>query len=62
MLTTESDQEERWDGHLREVLNRHSPEETADILEAAEDLDITIKTPRREEIVAAIKTLKASMH
>lgn len=58
LLTTEKKQEERWAEHFQEVLNRPSPEETPDILEADEDLDINIDPPAREEIVTAIKTLK----
>ena len=58
LLTTEKEQDERWAEHFREVLNRPPPDETADIPEAEEDLDIDIDPPTKEEIVAAIKTLK----
>ena len=58
LLTIEREQEERWVEHFREVLNRPSPEETPNILEAEEDLDISIDPPTKEEIVSAIKTLK----
>ena len=58
LLTTEKEQEERWAEHFQEVLNRPSPDETADIPEATEDLDIITDPPTKEEIVAAIKTLQ----
>ena len=58
LLTTEKEQEERWAEHFQEVLNRPPPDETANIPEAAEDLDISTDPPTKEEIVAAIKTLK----
>ena len=58
LLTTEKEQDERWAEHFREVLNRPPPDETTDIPEAEEDLDIDIDPPTKEEIVAAIKTLK----
>ena len=58
LLTAEKEQEERWAEHFREVLNRPPPEETADIPEAQEDLDIDTEPPTKEEIVDAIKTLK----
>ena len=58
LLTTEKEQEKRWAEHFQEVLNRPSPEEVADIPEAAEDLEINTDQPTKEEIIAAIKTLK----
>ena len=58
LLTTEKEQEGRWTEHFQEMLNRPPPDETADIPEAEEDLDIDIDAPTKEEIVAAIKTLK----
>ena len=58
LLTKEKEQEDRWAEHFQEVLNRPSPEETADILEAEEDLNINIEPPTKEEIVTAIKTPK----
>jgi len=58
LLTTESEQEARWAEHFQEILNRPSPDETADIPEASEDLDIDTDPPHKEEIVAAIKTLR----
>lgn len=58
LLTTEKEQEERWAEHFREVLNRPPPDETADIPEAVEDLNINTNPPTKEEIVTTIKTLK----
>ncbi|XP_073671663.1 uncharacterized protein [Paramisgurnus dabryanus] len=58
LLTTEAEQDARWAEHFKEVLNRKSPEENADIPEGEIDLDISIELPTKEEIVAAIKKLK----
>ena len=58
LLTTETDQEKRWNEHFNEVLNRPPPETQAEITPAEEDLEIDIEPPRKEEIIKAIKTLK----
>ena len=55
---TEREQEECWTEHFREILNRPPPEEDADILEAADDLDINTAVPEKAEIIKAIKSLK----
>lgn len=48
--------------HLSEVLKRPSPEPEADRQEAVSDqesdFDINIKSPSKEEIISATKTLK----
>ena len=55
LLTTEKEQVERWTEHFQEVLNRPSPDITAEIPEC--DIDLCIKTdqPTKTEIIAAIK-------
>ncbi|KAK7101726.1 hypothetical protein V1264_020063 [Littorina saxatilis] len=58
LLTTEKEIEERWAEHFQEVLNRPDPEDTPEIEEAEEDLDINTEPPTKEEIIRAIKTLK----
>lgn len=58
LLSTEKDQEARWTEHFREVLNRLPLEEAADIQETEEELDINIDPPEKEEISAAISSLK----
>ena len=44
--------------HFKEVLNRPAPEEEPEILETEEDLSIETGSPKQEEIIAAIKSLK----
>ena len=58
LLTSEKEQEKRWKEHFSEVLNRPSPTTQADIEEAEEDLDVKTDPPSKEEIIAAIRTLK----
>jgi len=58
LLTTEKNQEARWVEHFKEVLNRPSSEEEPDIPEAEEDLSVDIGPPKKEEIIAAINSLK----
>ena len=58
LLTTEKEQENRWKEHFSETLNRPTPIVQADIEEAEEDLNIRTDTPDKEEIIAAIRTLK----
>ena len=58
LLTTEKEQEERWREHFSEVLNRPPPPTITEIPEAETDLDISIEPPSKQEIIAAIKTLK----
>ena len=59
LLTSEREQEIRWTEHFKEVLNRPPPVDTANIPEAEKDLNIDVTPPRKEEIVAAIKTLRS---
>jgi hypothetical protein len=58
LLTTEEEQDARWAEHFNEVLNRPSPTTEPDIQEAETELDVNIEPPTREEIIAAIKSLK----
>jgi len=58
LLTTEKEQEERWTEHFQEVLNRPSPNITAEIPECDIDLCINTDQPTKTEIIAAIKNLK----
>ena len=58
LLTSEEGQEARWVEHFEEVLNRTALEEEPEIPEAEEDLSIETGPPRREEFIAAIKSLK----
>ena len=58
LLTTEAEKEARWAEHFSEVLNRPAPTSEADIQESGDDLDINTLPPGREEIIAAIKSLK----
>jgi hypothetical protein len=53
LLTTEKEIEERWAEHFQEVLNRPAPENTPEIEEAEEDLDINTEPPTKEEIIKA---------
>ena len=59
VLTSENEQAERWVEHFREVLNQETPHETADPLPAQELLDINLRPPTNEEIVAAIRKIKS---
>ena len=58
LLTSEKDQEARWVEHFKEVLNRPAPEEEPDISEAEEDLSVDTGPPKKEEFIAAIKSLR----
>jgi len=58
LLTSEKDQEARWVEHFKEVLNRPAPEVEPDIPEAEEDLSVDTGPPEKEEIIAAINSLK----
>ena len=57
LLTSEKDQEARWVEHFNEVLNRPPPEEEPSE-EAEEDLSVDTGPPQKEEITAAINSLK----
>ena len=59
LITTEAEQDARGTEHFSEVLNRPPPPPTeADIQEAETDLDVNTDPPGKEEIIAAIKSLK----
>jgi len=58
LLTTEREQEACWAEHFKDVLNRPPPTVEADIQEAETDLDVNTDPPNKQEIIAAIKTLK----
>ena len=57
LLSTEAEQEARWAEHFSEVLNRPPPtveeEQNPDT-----DLDVSTTPPEKEEIMAAIRSLK----
>ncbi|XP_033106314.1 uncharacterized protein LOC117108409 [Anneissia japonica] len=58
LLTTEAEPDVRWAEHFNEILNRPPPTTQADIQEAEADLEINLEPPTRQEILAAIKSLK----
>ena len=58
LLTTDAEQEARWAEHFSEVLNRLPPTVTANVQDPAKDLDVNTAPPEKEEIVAAIRSLK----
>ena len=59
LLTTKAEQDARWTEHFSEVLNRPPPPTEADIQEAETDLDVKTGPPGKEEIIAAIKSLRS---
>ena len=58
LLTTEQEQDMRWTSHFEDVLNRPDPEHPPDIPPAAQDIDINLKLPEKQEIVKAIGSLR----
>ena len=58
LLATVSKQNTRWAEHIR-GLNRPPPDQTSEILEADNDLDIDTSAPTVDEIITAIKSLKS---
>ncbi|XP_063442397.1 uncharacterized protein LOC134722706 [Mytilus trossulus] len=58
LITSEREQENRWNEHFKEVLNRPEPETTANIPIAEHDLEVNIEIPSRSEIIKAVKSLK----
>ena len=44
--------------HFKKVLNRPAREEEPDIPEAEEDLSVDTRPPKKEEIIAAINSLR----
>ena len=57
LLTTEAEKETRWVEHFSEVLNRPPPTE-AEVQYPDTDLDVSTAPPEKEEIIAAIRSLK----
>ena len=57
-LPTVEEQLDRWVEHLKELLNRLPPENTADIPPAETPLNINCNRPSKTEIRKAIKALK----
>ena len=58
LLTTEAEQEARWAEHFSEVLNTSPPPLEADMQDPEEDVDLNTTPPEKEEIMAAIRSLK----
>jgi len=58
ILTTEEEQDARWAEHFSEVLNRPPPTEEADVQDPDADLNVNSSPPKKEEIIAAISSLK----
>ena len=58
LLTMEAEKEARWTEHFSEVLNRPPPTIEAEVQDRDTDLDISTAPPEKEEIVAAIRSLK----
>ena len=58
LLTTEAEKEARWVEHFNEVLNRPPPTTEAEVQYPDTDLDVSTAPPEKEEIIAAIRSLK----
>ena len=58
LLTTEAEQEARWAEHFSEVLNRPPAPTEADVQDPEADLDLNTAPPEKEEIMAAVRSLK----
>ena len=58
LLTTEAEQEARWAEHFSEVLNTSPPPLEADMQDPEKDVDLNTTPPEKEEIMAAIRSLK----
>lgn len=56
--TPEAEKEARWAEHFLEVLNRSPPTIEAERQDPDTDLDVSTAPPEKEEIVAAIRSLK----
>jgi len=57
LLTMEAE-EARWAEHFSEVLNRPPPNTEAEVQHPDNDLDVSTAPPEKEEIMAAIRSLK----
>ena len=58
LLTTEAEQEARREEHFSEVLNTSPPPLEVDMQDPEEDVDLNTTPPEKEEIMAAIRSLK----
>ena len=58
LLTTEAEKEARWVEHFSEVLNRPPPTTEVEVQYLNTDLDVSTAPPEKEEIIAAIRSLK----
>ena len=58
LLTTEAQQKARWAEHFSETLNRPPPTIDAEVQDPDIDLGVNTALPEKEEIMAAIKSLK----
>ena len=58
LLITEAEQGARWAEHFSKVLNRPQPTIRAEAQDLDTDLDISTAPPEKEEITAAIRSLK----
>ncbi|XP_052080744.1 uncharacterized protein LOC127718727 [Mytilus californianus] len=58
LITSEREQESRWNEHFKEVLNRPEPETTANIPIAEHDLEVNIEILSISEIIRAVKSRK----
>ena len=58
-IVGEEQQRKRWLEHFEELLNRPPPQNSPDILPAAQDLDIESGTLTRDEKRMAIRQLKS---
>ena len=58
LLTSEKDQETRWVKHFKEVFGRPALEEEPEIPETEEDVSVCTGPPKKEEIIAAINSLR----
>ena len=59
LLTTEAEQEAKCVEHFSEVLNRAPPTIEAVVQDPDTDLDVSTAPPEKEEIMAAIRSLKS---
>ena len=58
LLTTETEQGAKWAEHFSEILNRPPTTIEAKVQDPDADLDVTTATSEKEEILAAIRSLK----
>ena len=58
-ITTDEGQRRRWSEHFKEILNRPPPTERANFPTAEDTLPIKTTMPTKEEIKAALKSLKS---